>query len=509
MAFTFRVGKWSDGAGKSPGGYLIADRWDDFGFQTLFELKLRLTIGGPIIEMGRLRIAHPGMKSDHLPGFSNTREQLDEEFEHLPQGYFSLGVDDSYYEKLNELPSTVRHNIYRGLSDLAFNTNQWPKVRDSPVLKKSVMRGVENPEAEINRLAKIAYGRARTVRYKWQFQAMPVGVSNAVLLQFKVDPHSEPPSNVYALIGRNGAGKTRILHQLADKLSRTAAISSELDDDAATPMNVVAVSFSAFDTLFATDSRKSTLLPFKYVGLHASGSKGAYLKPYADQKQEFLDSFEICMIGARRQLWLDAMDTLNYPGSGFLEGREEVLQQVSNEDAPNEDIMAAAVDVLEQLSSGHRMVYQTMTHLIASVTERTLVLVDEPETHLHPPLLSALIKSISDLLRDRNGMALLATHSPVVLQEIPRKCIFMLRRHGRRLRIDHPEFETWGENVGDLTRRVFHLEVTETGYYRRLAEMVDAGSSYDEIIRTFTSIGTEARALLRALLAERRSEYEG
>ncbi|MFE1308010.1 AAA family ATPase [Streptomyces sp. NPDC058755] len=508
MSFTFKLVQWHHGAEKSPGAYLLPDQWDDFGFQTLFELRLRLTQGGRLINVGRLRIAHPGMQSDELPDILATREQLDDEFERLPQGYFSLGVDDSYYENLNELPHATRHNILRGLNDLAFNTHLWRQVRDAPVLQKSVMRGIENREAEIDRLAKIAYGRARTVQYEWTAETKPIGASNSIELRFNVDPHSDPPSNVYALIGRNGAGKTRILHQLASKVSRSAAIASDMNDDVVAPMNVVAVSFSAFDTFFASDARTSTLLPFKYVGLRASGKQGAFLKTDSEQEREFLESFEVCMIGARRQLWLRAMQTLNYAGSGFLEGREDLLLRVSEEEPTNE-VIVDAMELLEELSSGHRMVYQTMTHLVASVTERTLVLIDEPETHLHPPLLSALIKSISDLLRDRNGMALLATHSPVVLQEIPRKCTFMLRRHGRRVRADHPEIETWGENVGDLTRAVFHLEVTETGYYRRLAEMVESGVSYEEIVDQFNSIGTEARALLRAMIAERRSELEG
>ncbi|OMI89100.1 hypothetical protein BSZ07_13570 [Streptomyces sp. M1013] len=508
MSFTFRLVEWQGGVGKAPGAYLLPDQWDDFGFQTLFELRVRLTQGGRILKMGRLRIAHPGMQSDELPGIFATRDQLDDEFERLPQGYFSLGVDDSYYENLNDLPNASRHNILRGLNDLAYNTQLWRRVRHSPVLKNSVMRGVENREAELDRLAKIAYGRARTVQYEWHFEVKPIGASNSIDLCFNVDPHSDPPSNVYALIGRNGAGKTRILHQLAGKVSRSATRISDMSDDVVAPMNVVAVSFSAFDTLFASDAKTSTLLPFRYVGLHASEKHGTILKSDVDQKREFLESFEVCMIGARRQLWLQAMQTLNYAGSGFLEGRENFLLQVSQEESTNE-VMGEAEELLGELSSGHRMVYQTMTHLVASVTERTLVLIDEPETHLHPPLLSALVKSISDLLRDRNGMALLATHSPVVLQEIPRKCTFMLRRHGRRIRADHPEIETWGENVGDLTRAVFHLEVTETGYYRRLAEMVDAGATYEDIIDRFNSIGTEARALLRAMIAERRSELEG
>jgi predicted ATP-dependent endonuclease of OLD family len=68
-----------------------------------------------------------------------------------------------------------------------------------------------------------------------------------------------------------------------------------------------------------------------------------------------------------------------------------------------------------------------VTRLVESVEERTLVLLDEPESHLHPPLLSAFVRALSDLLVNRNGAAIIATHSPVVLQEVPRECVWRLR----------------------------------------------------------------------------------
>lgn len=59
---------------------------------------------------------------------------------------------------------------------------------------------------------------------------------------------------------------------------------------------------------------------------------------------------------------------------------------------------------------------------------KTLVLIDEPESHLHPPLLSAFIRALSDLLLDRNGLSIIATHSPVVLQEVPKRCVWKINR---------------------------------------------------------------------------------
>ena len=110
-----------------------------------------------------------------------------------------------------------------------------------------------------------------------------------------------------------------------------------------------------------------------------------------------------------------------------------------------------------KLSSGHKIVLLTVTRLVETVEERTLILLDEPEAHLHPPLLSAFVRALSNLLIDRNGVAIIATHSPVVLQEVPRNCVWKVRRTGRHVNAERPEIETFGENVGVLTRYPFIL----------------------------------------------------
>jgi predicted ATP-dependent endonuclease of OLD family len=85
-----------------------------------------------------------------------------------------------------------------------------------------------------------------------------------------------------------------------------------------------------------------------------------------------------------------------------------------------------ARELFGALSTGHKIVLLTITRLVETVDERSIVLFDEPEAHLHPPLLSALIRALSELLISRNGVAIVATHSPVVLQEVPRTCVSIL-----------------------------------------------------------------------------------
>jgi ATPase subunit of ABC transporter with duplicated ATPase domains len=141
---------------------------------------------------------------------------------------------------------------------------------------------------------------------------------------------------------------------------------------------------------------------------------------------------------------------------------------------------------------------------VETVEERTLVLLDEPEAHLHPPLLSAFVRALSDLLVNRNGVAIIATHSPVILQEVPAQCVWKVRRNGRVVHAERPNIETFGENVGVLTREVFGLEVTDAGFHQLLRSAAHDEDQFDDVVAKFGSkLGGEARALIRALMANR------
>ena len=162
-----------------------------------------------------------------------------------------------------------------------------------------------------------------------------------------------------------------------------------------------------------------------------------------------------------------------------------------------------------KMSSGHAIVLLTMTKLVETVEEKTLILMDEPECHLHPPLLSAFTRALSDLLLKKNAVAIIATHSPVILQEVPKSCVWNIRRSGDLNSFERLENETFGENTGVLTREVFGLEVTKSGYYDLLAQAVKEGKSYKKILREYNAqIGFEGRAILHALINNKNASEE-
>jgi len=498
IALRFRVLEYKAPVPQEHGAYLVKDSWDDFGFSTTFDLIVRLQ-DGALARIGFLRIGHGQMERD---GWSRTADRLSPSFAALTPGYFSLGMEDDYYEQLQvKLPSTMAGEILTDLNDAAYvsHSDEWsPSLA---VWHDSLLRGRTN--TDLDRTRRIARGiRRRIVPFRWSYTPEQEGILPAHEFTFETTPGRKPPTNLHAVIGRNGVGKSHLLHAIAAQAAAgEIAVASDSGGSDNSFTSCVVVSFSPFDRRYRSASEDD--LPFHYIGLRHSD--GLRLKSDRERRKEFVDSFAVARIGARGVRWRNAIATLNYAASGFLDHDMDLIDEMIREGRPAR-LETAMGDVFEALSSGHAIALLMITRLIEVVDERTLVLIDEPETHLHPPLLAALTSALSTLLADRNGMAVVATHSPVVLQEVPADCVWAMTRHGDELTVRRPDLETYGESVGELTYEAFGLEVSSTGFHAAIAAEVEKGGTYEEITRRFTGLGAEARSLLRAMTFARTIE---
>lgn len=323
-------------------------------------------------------------------------------------------------------------------------------------------------------------------------------------MSFSVTPNSYPPSNIHVVVGRNGVGKSTFLNNLASfHVKRSADNKKTLAEDAEVA-NLVSVSFSAFDSFEPlTSSQDRTKGPtYHYVGLRIKDDAERIKGPKAIAT-EMTKSARSCREDTRRARWVRALRLLE---------SDPIFAAAGIADAADDEDDAAFLETLTQtfkrLSSGHKIVLLTITRLVETVTEKSLVLLDEPEAHLHPPLLSAFVRALSDLLIDRNGLAVVATHSPVVLQEVPKECVWKFNRVGDITTVDRPLIETFGENVGTLTNEVFGLEVTSTGYHKMLLDVATEYSSegYEAALDALGGqLGNEGRSILRAMIETLRS----
>ncbi len=508
--------------GAEPAVYLVPDRWNDwYRWVTQFTVFV-VREGGERTSLGSVKIGKQRMTE------ANAETQLPPIFDELDQTYFSVGQSENYYETLAELGDEFRAEYLRALRDCAFDPTIFEDNVGQAVMSQSLLRSVPADRVRL-RLNRLAHGNAVLTRYSFKYELAPTprALEGPPTLAFDVQPYAQPPTNVHVLIGRNGVGKSRCFDHLtrtllgleADGGGATGAIraiaantSPFASTETEPPVGfagLVTVAFSAFDNSrpFSLEEIGDAQLRYAYIGLKKLPQQGEGeaeaserpeivfpLKTPGELAQEFVESVGKCRFGVRLRRWKQALETLEADPL-FKEADVSSLA-----DTPEDRWSAAANQLFRILSSGHGIVLLTVTRLVELVEERSLVLLDEPEGHLHPPLLSAFVRALSDLLSQRNGVAIVATHSPVVLQEVPKSCVWVLSRTGRSSRADRPEIETFGENVGVLTREVFGLEVTQSGFHRMVAEASAQFRNYDQVVARFGgNLGAEARGLARTL----------
>ena len=493
--------------------FLIKRDWNDwYEFETSFSLIV-FDEKGEQHDFGSVKIGQFSMvENQRTP-------KIPSEFDELSSSnFFSLGQTDSYYESLKELSLPLKDKILTGLRDVVADLSLFDKSLNERVTNISLLRSVD-PVSVRGQFRRLVEGGSRLSRYSFSYQA-PIRRENEplIVLDFEVVPESNPPTNIHILIGRNGVGKTRILQYITRSLIEKDASSNdvgmftsqEMINNAGIFANLVSVTFSAFDDFEPLSEKrdKSVGIRYSYIGLKSLKEDGeqSNLAPNTPDglASDFVKSINTCRQTSRVSRWRRSLEMLE---ADPIFKETEVSSLV--DDIENESFEEKARKLFKNLSSGHKIVLLTMTRLVETVEERTLILLDEPEAHLHPPLLSAFVRALSDLLIYRNGVAIIATHSPVVLQEVPKSCAWKLRRTGYESIVERPEIETFGENAGVLTREIFGLEVTQSGFHKLLQTAVERGEDFASTCDRFDNkLGAEARAILRGLIIARDSEED-
>lgn len=517
---SFRIVESTSASSNGNEVLLVRDNWNDwFTWVTQFYVIV-VTKDIQRIDIGHVKIAQAGM----TPESATTSALLPAAFSHLSEPWFSIGQAENYYEQLNELGDEYRDWYLNAMRDIARHPAILDKYNGEEVLRRSLLRDIDIDRVR-NRFNRLATGDAALTNFafRFTFPQDPRTSDAPPQLHFQVTPASNPPSNVHVVIGRNGVGKTRCFDYLSRAFfglpARDGGPVGEIGPlspfGLISPFagkghgfaGLVTVSFSPFDEYGPLVSSNSRLeVKYAYVGLIRESAE--QISPTGDDDDElamltikgrpelardFLKGISACRGAARRRRWLRAVELLEADPL-FLDANAKAVI-----DDASEGWEGRTRKWFRRLSSGHSVVLLTITRLVELVEEKSLVLIDEPEGHLHPPLLSAFVRALSELLINRNGVGIIATHSPVVLQEVPRSCAWVLNRTGIAARADRPELETFGENVGILTREVFGLEVVQTGFHRLISEAVQQGG-YDRVIAQFGDrLGGEARSLARAL----------
>lgn len=526
------------GTRRSSGFVLAQDRWNDYSFQTLYHLSYYSEKNGKREEnvIGPVKILKRGQT-----GGEGILIQKD--FQRLGSKFCSVGDSLDYYERLREL-GEIGEEILTRLRDVIKAPSLAVDFQNETGWGKSLFRDQKDGGASYRALAAgIVEGHYAVAPEDQQpFEFHVSGWSSTM----KIDTRSssseslysaELPERVNVLVGRNGSGKSTLLSRLARIAfaSTTERVASPLKDlgtmlpEGVGFPRVVVIAFSPFDNfkLPGADARNRAQIAkdmqegvgrFAFIGLRnfaaeatrvisdlpntmigeadgdADRVNDTLLKSIADLANDF-DRYR-SIIGndsKRRSALTRALEDLQ-PG---LNSDEWI-------DAASSGVDQGASTWFMRLSTGHKIAVLAIYGLIACLQERSLVLFDEPETHLHPPLLSAMMHALRRILRRYESSALVATHSPVVVQECLAKHVHVVRREGERFAIRPQRSETFGESIGIITAQVFSMQSDATDFHEVLDRLVVKYKSLDLIEKKFLGgvMSGQARAYVMSKLAE-------
>jgi hypothetical protein len=483
---------------------LIRDSWDDFGFKTTFYATLYFSHEDKI-SLGDTKI----MKID-----TNGKTPLPEgPFKELDDNYCSIGTALSYYEKLITLGESIYKPLLSALRDAAYSRKVLAKFEDTRAFSDSLLRS--SGAAFALREAPSLFDSNQPIENNTALELdikTNTGGSN-FSINFTFNDTDKIPSRINAVIGYNGTGKTQLLAKIAkiavasDTLRKKSDfiqytgrfIYNELRFGA-----VIAISYSAFDTfeLPASDEASSirekergSVFGYAYCGLRKGTSENSLELKSIDQiTDEFCTAISLALEPKKKKpIFLKALGTLMREPSF---GRTGLTFQSIGENPDWKKLF-------EESSTGHKLALNIVAQLVAQLETRSLILIDEIETHLHPPLLAALLKAIHSILPSFDSYCILATHSPVILQEIPSKYIRILKRFEDRTEIHKPKIETFSENIGIITREAFNLDSTTSDYHDTLEELAKT-LTIEEIEKLFEGrLSSLARAYITSKLGSK------
>jgi ABC-type branched-subunit amino acid transport system ATPase component len=463
-----------------------SDGWNDFGHHTRVDYRIRMRSTKEAVEAsGFIGFINPEADRNgkdlvqqlvSTEGKSTVEATTDHRFftmlpdmEAYRRLVQTLDADDAT-EALTALNDLVALNEFESTApilDLAIQSDvfslSFMRSSDSYFAYKNagpLLRGLSSEQTGV-------LSPALAIRFQ-----LP-GRQNEHDLQFSFEHAADLPKRIAVIIGKNGVGKSQTLGRIARAaLDGAAALTDGTDGGRPLINRLLAFApTNEAESVFPSDKRKRPRIWYQRYSMNRSrrSRRNDYL---SDLIVQVARSTQLVASKSRWEIFTEALsaitkaDELHLPArstSGTYvplaklpQGAEQrVLERFASIDVKKEPTRVVAGEGYP-LSSGEISFLKFAAQVSLHIENGSLLLLDEPETHLHPNFISRFVSLLDGLLEATGSAAIIATHSAYFVREVFREQVTVLSVDSENVvRVQRPKLRTFGADVGAISYFVF------------------------------------------------------
>lgn len=464
--------------------------WNDYSYYTRY--RLYYVKNGVPTDVGEVKI----MKR----GTSNTSEQLPKQFVALDQEYCSLGMSPSYYRRMRSLFGNDARIVLSQLRDTAFYEAIYKEFEYDSEYKTSLLR--DNDSERARREGRYCvYGRDMDHAYAFKYNYKLPYPGEDVEITFNYKYNGQDYERIVGIIGENGVGKTSLIKQILHSLV------TDDNSNFTTPRplfsSVLMISYSPFDLYRIDTQGKPPFINYEYSGL----MKDKELMFSVEDQVNTLEE-NIKTIYRRRYSFAKKWEEL----INKVIPQESVTKYITEGDGNDVEVnKEGLLNLCMNASSGETMYLYSISAIMAKIRSDSLIIMDEPEQHLHPRAITSLMHSLYNILEEYESYGLISTHSPYVIRELVSPNVMIFKRHENELSVKRIGIESFGEDVSVLSDIVFGNMSEQKRYEAFILEVVEKNNyDYEASVRELQKgpnpLSLNAKLLVRTFIENREDE---
>lgn len=175
--------------------------------------------------------------------------------------------------------------------------------------------------------------------------------------------------------------------------------------------------------------------------------------------------------------------------------------------------------LLREFSDGEHQFLHTMGICLLLKKRRSLLLLDEPETHFNPDWRVKFIKFLNDSIKAGGGNnllkdILLTSHSPFIISDCTPERVICFGRNKvtRRVEVHHAndlELKTYGSSITYILKNFFQTNLVSSKSLSELKEVIENGSldQLTEAVEEF-GVSSEKQFLFRRIYEKMHEDYD-